>query len=339
MSCWDSFLSFHLDFGAGANMDKLWYLKFEPPPNSWIGRSWGATWCHTKPTSLRRAWLGWGRCLFGTTQVQKAGRLRRFRDQRLFLKKDWPRMSTPQRYPTWIMKSCLYEILGLYVYSPHKWIHIPPVFLSTGAFQSWILNHFKTIPGGSSTSNSCPKGWFWANLHITAHFSRREAFFAQLPHSHPTCPSSPGFHWLLLTEHPMPPSNHSNKTVPNGFVCLPMASVSGMSPLHNSQSHETDEDHHRQPNRYCRTFCHGTCESPRFLLRTFHTNSNLPSVQGPLQHVKMQQLARIHGHPGARKISDFQNTCAESWIPRAREQHFLSHLGKYWKFLEYQIIT
>ena len=171
MSCWDSFLSFHLDFGAGANMDKLWYLKFEPPPNSWIGRSWGAT-CHTKPTSLR--------CLFGTTQVQKFGRLRRFRDQHdFFLKKDWTRMSTPQRYPTWIMKSCLYEILGLYVYSPHKWIHIPPLFLSTGAFQSWILNHFKTIPG-SSTSNSCPKGWFWANLHITAHFSRREAFFAQL---------------------------------------------------------------------------------------------------------------------------------------------------------------
>ena len=51
-------------------------------------------------------------------------------------------------------------------------------FSSTGAFQSWILNHFKTIPGGSSTSNSCPKGWFWANLHITVHTF--QAFFAQL---------------------------------------------------------------------------------------------------------------------------------------------------------------
>ena len=108
-----------------------------------------------------------------------------------------------------------------------------------------------------------------------------------------------------------------------------MASVSGMSPLHNSQSHEIDEDHRRQPNRYCRTLCHGTCESPRLLLRIFHTNSNLPSAQGPLQHVKMHQLARIHGHPGARKILEFQNSCAKNWIPGAREQHFLSHLGKY----------
>ena len=132
----------------------------------------------------------------------------------------------------------------------------------------------------------------------------------------------------------MPPSNHSNKTVPTCFVCLPMASVSGMPPLHSSQNHEIDEDHRRQPNRNCRKLCHETCESPRFLLRCFHTNSNLPSAQGPLQHVKMPQLARIHGHPGARKISEFQNSRAKNWIPGAREQHFLSHLGKYRQFLE-----
>ena len=132
----------------------------------------------------------------------------------------------------------------------------------------------------------------------------------------------------------MPPSNHSNKTVPTCFVCLPMASVSGMPPLHTSQSHEIDEDHRRQPNRNCRKLGHETCESPRFLLRCFDTNSNLPSAQGPLQHVKMPQLARIHGHPGARKISEFQNSRAKNWIPGAREQHFLSHLGKYRQFLE-----
>ena len=132
----------------------------------------------------------------------------------------------------------------------------------------------------------------------------------------------------------MPPSNHSNKTVPTCFVCLPMASVSGMPPLHSSQNHEIDEDHRRQPNRNCRKLCHETCESPRFLLRCFDTNSNLPSAQGPLQHVKMPQLARIHGHPGARKISEFQNSRAKNWIPGAREQHFLSHLGKYRQFLE-----
>ena len=78
------------------------------------------------------------------------------------------------RDPTWIMNSCLYEILGLYLCRPHKWIQtyhslnkplaccillsVNWIFhwsqdrlcfsTSTGAFQSWILNHFKTIPGG-----------------------------------------------------------------------------------------------------------------------------------------------------------------------------------------------
>ena len=41
------------------------------------------------------------------------------------------------------------------------------------------LQDHSSRSGGSSTSNSFPKGRFWANLHITAHVSRREAFFAQ----------------------------------------------------------------------------------------------------------------------------------------------------------------
>ena len=80
----------------------------------------------------------------------------------------------------------------------------------------------------------------------------------------------------------MPPSNHSIKTVPNSLVC---------------PWHEIEEGHHREPNRYCRKLGHGTCESRRFLLRCFHTNSNLPSAQGPLQHGKMRQLAIIHARP------------------------------------------
>ena len=112
----------------------------------------------------------------------------------------------------------------------------------------------------------------------------------------------------------LPPSNHGNKTVPDGFFCLPMASVSGMPHFHSR--------HANKPNRYCRKLCDGTCESLRFLLRCFHTNSNLPSAQGSLQHVKMSQLPGIHnghpgihGHPGAGKISEFQNSRAKNWIP------------------------
>ena len=105
----------------------------------------------------------------------------------------------------------------------------------------------------------------------------------------------------------MPPSNHSNKTVPDGFFCLPMASVSGMPPLHSR--------HPNKPNRYCSKLCHGTCESPRFLLRCFYTNRSLPSAQGPVQHVQRSQLPWIHGHPGACKISEFQNSRAKNWIP------------------------
>ena len=157
----------------------------------------------------------------------KVGRLQRFIDQWLFGERLAKNEYTPEiQHESWTMNS-LYEILGLYLYEPHKWVQVDHTLNkrllclalcelnlsldrlcfseSTGAFQSRILNHFKTIPGGSSTSIPAQKGGFLGgifNLNSTL-VPEGWAFLGPTPHSHATCPSSQakgfnGFCWLSI---------------------------------------------------------------------------------------------------------------------------------------------